>query len=165
VVGTCTGLRSVSEILTLKKANIDLGNGLLTVEGAYAKNGETVTLPMNARAVEALKQLIAKNPVSEYVFVDSKGKRLKSIRKAFHRSCLKCGLPVTGPDKVTPHVLRHTFASRLGLAGVSDGTIQALGRWKSSQMMQRYKHLTQSHLRDAVNKIGVEITPIAPEAR
>ncbi len=156
VLGVTTGLRSVAEALTLKRENVDLENGFLTVEGAYAKNHETVTIPLNQRAREALKSLMAKSQ-SEYVFTNRDGKPFKSIRTAFTTAGRHANL-----SGVTPHVLRHTFASRLGDAGVSDGTIQALGRWKEAKMIQRYKHLTEKHLREAVEKIAQEVPPISP---
>ena len=42
------------------------------------------------------------------------------------------------------HDLRHTFASRLAMAGVDLLTIKELGGWKSLAMVQRYAHLSQS---------------------
>jgi integrase len=55
---------------------------------------------------------------------------------------------------VTPHTLRHTFASRLAMEGVNDVTLQTLGRWKEPKMIRRYAHLSQEHLAEAVEKIG-----------
>jgi integrase len=43
---------------------------------------------------------------------------------------------------VTPHVLRHTFASRLAMAAVDPRTIQELGGWASLEMVERYTHLS-----------------------
>ena len=53
-----------------------------------------------------------------------------------------------------PHALRQTFASRLGMSGVGDRALQALSRWKEPKMIQRYTHLTEQHLREAVGKIA-----------
>ena len=53
---------------------------------------------------------------------------------------------------VTPHTLRHTFASRLGMAGVDPRTIQELGGWKELKMVERYSHLSPKHKAEAVEK-------------
>lgn len=156
IVGITTGLRINAEALTLRWDNVNLENGFLTIEGAYSKNHETVTIPLNKRAVGALQRLKA-TATSEFVFTSRNGKPFKSIRTAFTTACEHANL-----SGVTPHVLRHTFASRLGEAGVSDGTIQALGRWKEAKMIQRYKHLTEKHLREAVEKIASEVPPVFP---
>ena len=49
-----TGLRVQSEALTLRWSDVDLPRGLLPVLGGYAKNGQTRTVPLNARAKAAL---------------------------------------------------------------------------------------------------------------
>ncbi|MGH9462358.1 MAG: tyrosine-type recombinase/integrase, partial [Vicinamibacteria bacterium] len=41
---------------------------------------------------------------------------------------------------MTPHTLRHTFASRLVMAGHSLRTVQELGGWKQLPMLVRYAH-------------------------
>lgn len=55
---------------------------------------------------------------------------------------------------MTPHVLRHTFASRLAMAGVDRRTIQELGGWASLGMVQRYTHLSPTHRAEAVERIA-----------
>jgi len=51
------------------------------------------------------------------------------------------------------HDLRHTFASRLAMAGVDPLTIQQLGGWKTLQMVQRYAHLSPDHKRQASGRL------------
>jgi site-specific recombinase XerD len=55
---------------------------------------------------------------------------------------------------VTLHTLRHTFASRLGMQGAGDRTLQALGWWKEPKMIRRYVHLSEAHLREAVEMLA-----------
>jgi site-specific recombinase XerD len=59
------------------------------------------------------------------------------------------------------HCLRHTFASRLVMAGVDLRTVQELMGHKSIQMTVRYSHLTPKHTLAAVELLGAAI-PTSP---
>jgi len=61
------------------------------------------------------------------------------------------------------HDLRHTFASRLAMAGVDPLTIQQLGGWKTLQMVQRYAHLSPDHKREAIERLSTVATHTAKE--
>ena len=52
------------------------------------------------------------------------------------------------------HDLRHTFASRLAMAGVDLYTVQRAGGWKTAIMVQRYAHLSPDHIRAAVERLA-----------
>jgi site-specific recombinase XerD len=56
-------------------------------------------------------------------------------------------------DGYTWHSNRHTFASRLVMAGVDLRTVQELGGWKTLSMVERYSHLGPSHLQAAVDRL------------
>ena len=77
------------------------------------------------------------------------GSPLRSIRKAFRTACEAAGL-----KNISPHVLRHTFASKLAMAGVDPATIQELGGWRSLKMVERYAHLSPSHEAEAVERLA-----------
>jgi len=83
------------------------------------------------------------------VFCRRDGRPFKSIRTTFETACRTAGL-----KGVTPHVLRHTFASRLAMAGVDPRTIQELGGWASLEMVERYTHLSPTHKAEAVERIA-----------
>ena len=164
LVGIYTGLRILAEALTLRWENIDLQNKILTVEAAYAKGKQTDTLPLNRILIEALTRLKG-TAKGEWVFVNRFGKPFQSIRTAFENACRRANL-----TDVTPHTLRHTFASRLGMSGTGDRALQALGRWKEPKMIRRYVHLSEEYLREAVEKIAdnsptISTTPQAEETR
>ncbi len=55
------------------------------------------------------------------------------------------------------HDLRHTFASRLVMKGVDLYTVQILLGHKTPEMVQRYAHLSPGHLRQAVEKLTVQL--------
>ncbi len=149
LVGIYAGLRVRSEALTLKKTDVDLQRKTLTVQAAHAKNGETKTVPMSSELIEPLRQQM-KRSQSEYVFVKEDGiTPLKAINTAFYAACRRAKL-----INVTPHVLRHTFASRLVMNGADLRTVQELGGWKSMSMVERYSHLSDRHKAEAVELIG-----------
>ena len=56
-------------------------------------------------------------------------------------------------DGYTWHGNRHTFASRLVMAGVDLRTVQELGGWQTLGMVQRYAHLAPAHLHAAVERL------------
>src|SRR6266496_1519843 len=53
------------------------------------------------------------------------------------------------------HDCRHTFTSRLAMAGVDLYTIQRAGGWKTQVMVQRYAHLSPDHMRAAVERLAM----------
>lgn len=159
LVGIYTGLRVKSEALTLRWRSVDLKRRLVTVEAAYAKNGETRSVDLNSTVREALERMKKDAPDDEvrdkYVFAKLDGSPYRSIRTAFQSACTRAKL-----IDVTPHTLRHTFASRLVMAGVDLRTIQELGGWSNLEMVQRYSHLSPGHKAEAVEKIVPNFTTL-----
>ncbi len=148
LAGLCAGLRVRSEALSLRWSDVDLRRGLLTVQGAFAKTGQTRTVPINSSLRAALGAL-KRETRSEYVFTRRDGAPMRSLRTMFQTACRRAGL-----TDVTPHILRHTFASRLAMAGVDLRTVQELGGWKGLKMVERYAHLSPSHKAEAVERIA-----------
>lgn len=155
LLGIYAGLRIQSEALTLRWSDVDLKRGLVTVQAAYAKSGQTRTVEMNSILRGALRAHQDRNGTGEYVFHGRGGKVYRDPRTAFENARDRAGL---GKD-VTPHVLRHTFGSRLAMAGVDLRTIQELGGWSRLEMVQRYAHLSPSHKREAVERLVGKNSP------
>ena len=148
LTGSNAGLRIQAEALTLRKEDVDLRRRRLTVQAAYAKSGQTRTVPLNSVLREALARIMERSP-GPYVFAKADGTPYSSIRTAFESACERAGLM-----DVTPHTLRHTFASRLAMAGVDLRTIQELGGWAELEMLERYAHLSPSHKAEAVERLA-----------
>jgi integrase len=148
LVAIYSGLRARAEILTLRWQNIDFTRRQITVESCYSKNGLTQTIPMHSKLLEPLRALF-KHRQSELAFVNSKGKPLTEIGRAFAEACGHAHI-----QGASPHTLRHTFASRLAMAGVNDRTLQSLGRWQQPKMIMRYAHLSEQHLAESIERIG-----------
>lgn len=119
---------------------MDLRRGQLTVQAAYAKNGKTRTVPLNSVVRAALDRLPR---TEDLVF------RHGSLGKAFRNACRTA--KITG---VTPHTLRHTFATRLCENGVDLRMVQELGGWASLALVQRYAHVTPSRKAEAIEGLA-----------
>ena len=105
-------------------------------------------MPINS-VLRAMLEPRKREARSEFVFARPDGRRICSFYAAFMGACRRAGL-----KDVSPHVLRHTFASRLAMAGVDLRTIQELGGWKSLAMVERYSHLSPSHKAAAVERLA-----------
>jgi site-specific recombinase XerD len=94
------------------------------------------------------------------VFPDQKGNKIERISYSFERAVQKLGLnkDVTDPrDKVVFHTLRHTFASWLVQAGTPLYTVKELLGHKSIAMTERYSHLAENTMRDAIKNLENEL--------
>ena len=150
IIGTNTGIRIGAEALTLKWVDVDLLRGILTVQAAYSKNGQTRNIPLNSRAREAFQHLKTISR-SDYVFSKPNGQPYKSMEKPFTQACKAAGLSNTG---LSLHSLRHTFASSLVMAGVDLVTVQQYGGWSDLSLVQRYAHLSPGHKARAIETIA-----------
>ena len=92
VIGTNCGIRIASEALTLTWNNVDLLRNQLAVSAAFAKAGETRSVPLNSRAREVLVRLKALSR-SDHVFSKPNGLPYKSMDKLLTRACKTQGLP------------------------------------------------------------------------
>src|SRR5579875_1996469 len=105
-----------------------------------SKSGKPREIPMNSVLQQALRS-IPQRIGSDYVF---QGEPDKWFREA-------CRL--AGVKDCTWHSLRHTFGSRLAMAGVPLRHIAELMGHSSMQVTMRYAHLSPGHLADAVEKL------------
>ncbi len=113
VLGVNTGVRVASELLTLTWQDVDFQRNQLTVQAAFAKAGETRSVPLNSRTREVLLRLKEQSR-SLYVFAKPNGLPYHSMDKLLTKACEAAGLEGTG---ISLHTLRHTFASRLVMSG------------------------------------------------
>ncbi len=143
VVALNTGMRK-GEILKLKWDHLDFSNELVFVEDT--KNGHRREIPMNRLLTETLKSAKSRFRESgEYVFCHEDGKPYLNVRKSFETALRRAGI-----EDFRFHDLRHTFASRLVMAGVDLATVKELLGHKSLEMTLRYSHLSPEHKRQAV---------------
>jgi integrase len=74
---------------------------------------------------------------------------------AWKRAVKAAGLP----EGFRWHDLRHTFASWHAMAGTPMHILQELGGWSTPSMVQRYAHLSQSHLIEQAQRIAIGVKP------
>jgi integrase len=140
-----TGLR-LSEMYGLEWQDIDLARRLLLVQ--RGKNGEARYSRLNSVAVRALDELRKRSDGTGRVVRNLEGEPLCGPRYWFEKAICKAEIA-----NFHWHDLRHTFASRLAMAGVGLRAIQdALGH-KSIAMTVRYSHLAPDFLLDVVEKL------------
>jgi len=141
-----TGLRRGEQYgLTWDCVNFE--RKLLTIP--RSKNGRTRHVPLNSVAVAMFKSLLSGMERSNRVFLPTKGKRaLQSNRHWFSKAC-----ELAGVADFTWHDLRHTFASRLVMAGVDIRTVQELLGHSSINVTVRYSHLAPDHQLAAVERL------------
>jgi site-specific recombinase XerD len=141
-----TGIRA-SECAHLTVDDVDLGNATVHVVG---KGGHERTVPLNDAVVEALVRYVQARgevPPAGPFFV-SRSKRAMS-RGAVYERVRTWGQRAELTRRVSPHRLRHTFATHLVRAGVGIVTIRDLLGHRCITSTQVYLHVTARELEEA----------------
>ncbi|MFY9583375.1 MAG: site-specific integrase, partial [Candidatus Acidiferrales bacterium] len=139
-----TGMRR-SEQYGLRWENVNLRLGIITIP--CSKHGERRYEPVNSQARAALESLRQQRDGSERLIPRGHGRRW------FERAVREAGIV-----DFHWHDLRHTFASRLVMAGVDLRTVQELLGHKTITMTVRYSHLAPAHLQEAVDRLAEKPT-------
>lgn len=142
-----TGLR-VSELVGLDLEDVDLGGGVVRVIG---KGNKERLVPFGGKAAEALRawlgraeRLRERSGEHDAVFLNLRGGRLsdRSVRRILDRRLQEAAIHA----KVSPHALRHSFATHLLGAGADLRAIQELLGHASLSTTQRYTHVSTDAL-------------------
>lgn len=145
-----SGLR-VSELVGINLSDIDLKN--LTVK-VLGKGGKERIVPVGSKAAEALNQYLRErpdmNPTGDHLFVNTRGDRInvRSVDRIIKKYAALAGIP----KNVSPHVLRHTFATHLLGGGADLRSIQEMLGHKSLSTTQRYTHTSIEKLMEIYDK-------------
>ena len=142
-----------SEQYSLKWSQVNLEKRLVHLP--KTKNGKARYIPLHAVAVAAFERL--KRPgqaIGSPVFKGRKGAS-QGARGWFKRAVDRAGIV-----DYTWHCNRHTYASRLVMAGVDLRTVGELLGHKTAQMSLRYAHLAPEHFMNAVDRLpGLKPVP------
>jgi site-specific recombinase XerD len=141
-----TGMRR-NEQWQLLWQDVNLMAGLITI--TQSKHGFARHIPINSVAERALGTLSKKRNGSLYVCAGSEEREGRDWERWFEECVCEAKI-----SDFRWHDLRHTFASRLAMAGVSLRTLAELLGHKTLVMVMRYAHLAPAHLRDAVERIA-----------
>ena len=146
-----SGLR-ISEALSLDAGRLSAGSETLRVLG---KGGKERLAPLTDSAREALAAWLELRPVlaparERALFVGVRGSRLnrREAQRIIETLCRRAGLPQT----LSPHGLRHSFATHLLEAGADLRSVQELMGHARLTTTQRYTHLNLSHLMAVYDK-------------
>jgi len=136
---------------------VDLGSGTITVK--HSKSGRVRHVPLNKTAQEALSSI--PGPRVGHVFL-YRGLPIKDVKTAFLKAVKRAGIP-----RCRFHDVRHTFATRLVLAGVDLATVKELMGHASISTTMRYAHPSPPHKREAVARLEShqliqEVAEVAP---
>ena len=139
------GLR-VSEVVGLKLINIDIDAGILTTTG---KGNKTRRVPVGSSAVEWVKSYLVlrrkhENIEIDNLFISPDGKALnRQLIHAFIKNYSeKCGL-----EGVSPHTLRHSFATHLVQNNADIRSVQQMLGHADISTTQIYTHITSTQLK------------------
>jgi integrase/recombinase XerD len=144
------GLRA-SEIAGLRPGDIDLEGGILTTTG---KGSKTRRVPVGSSAIEWLRSYLAVRRRKEsidvaQVFVTPAGAPI--TRRAIY-TIVKAHAAAAGLDDVSPHTLRHSFATHLVQNRADIRSVQQMLGHADISTTQIYTHMTDAHLRESYNR-------------
>ena len=154
-----TGIR-VAELVSRNLDDLDFESEMLRVTG---KGKKQRLVPVGSPALEAVnewlvqrKEILARCKSRDYaapsepIFLNSRGGRLttRSVERFVIKYAMRAGLR----QAVTPHALRHSFATHLLEMGADLRSVQELLGHASLSTTQRYTHLTLDHLTEVYDK-------------
>jgi integrase len=151
-----TGMR-FGEIASLTWQDIDFDNDIIYIKDPKNRKGRVAYMIEEVREfLKNKKQNSDTNSTNSLIFSTKKHDKMTTITNSFKHAVNRLGLNkgITDPrDKVVFHTLRHTFASWLVQDGTPLYTVKELLGHKSIAMTERYSHLAESTMREAVKKL------------
>jgi len=149
-----TGVR-VSELVDLNLADIDFVGEALHIRGKGKKERITPISPTALAWIKRYTELRRADPRSEAfnqeaVFVNKHGQRLstRSVRRKLDKYLMICGLD----PSISPHTLRHSFATHMLNRGADLRAVQELLGHQSLSTTQIYTHVTAARMKQAYDQ-------------
>lgn len=148
-----SGMR-VSELVSLNLGDVDTGGGYVR---CFGKGHKERIIPIHEQAASAVEEYVkevrprlARNDSERALFLNLRGERL--TRQGFWQK-LKEYAKTAGLDtEITPHTLRHSFATHMLSGGADLRSVQTLLGHANISTTQVYTHLTTEHVRRTYNK-------------
>jgi len=140
------GLR-VSELVSLKQTEVDLHSGVVNCHGKGSKERR---VPVGKSAIHWLQQYAAiKAQYGKAPYPHLFLSRGKPLTRQLAWTMIKTYAVKIGLENVSPHTLRHSFATHLLQHGADSRSVQALLGHSDISTTQIYTHMTDRHLRAA----------------
>ena len=146
-----TGIR-VSELVGMSTDNSDLIGGVLKV---YGKGKKERIAPIGEKAIDAINRYInetgkLRKAGQKAIFLNNRGGRLtdRSVRRIIDKHIKMTSVR----EKISPHTLRHSFATHLLNRGADLRSVQELLGHASLSTTQIYTHVTTERMREAYMK-------------
>lgn len=149
-----TGLR-VSELANLQIKDINLKKDEFTIKGKGSKHRLVFISDLAKKAINTY--LETRKDISPYLFVSHDRARAerevmpispRSVQRLIEKNAMLAGIS----KRVTPHMLRHTFATDLLQNGADIRAVQSMLGHESITTTQVYTHVTDKHLKDIHQK-------------
>ncbi len=139
-----TGCRA-SEVVNLQREDLQLDAGYLKCLG---KGNKQRVVPLGAPAIESIRNYLVErtsNEPASRLFLSKSGRKFTRIGlwKLVKKYCARAGLPL----EISPHSLRHSFATHLLSGGADLRAVQELLGHSSIATTQRYTHVDRSRLK------------------
>jgi integrase/recombinase XerC len=141
----------VSELTSLDINDVDIKESLVRVKG---KGKKERIVPIGSKAVEAIQSYLPERVLikkrSQALFLNKRGGRL--TQRSVRRIVNKYGRMIALKSSLSPHALRHTFATHLLHGGADLRSIQELLGHSSLSTTQKYTHVDIAHLMAVYDK-------------
>lgn len=144
------GLR-VSELTHVKMLDIDLDRMLLRVFQGKGKKDRMTLLPKALKTILESQRMAKQS--SDYLFTNGRGGRLTetTVEKVVNMAAKRAGIA----KNVTPHTLRHSFATHLLENGTDIRYIQELLGHAKLQTTQIYTHVANNNLKNIISPLDI----------
>jgi site-specific recombinase XerD len=150
------GLR-VREATHLRLRDLDFARGVLKVCQGKGRKDRLVPLPQTLRDDLLTVSRVAGRRPDDWLF-PGQDRRRPLTASAMQRLCTRLGRACVPDKRVTPHTLRHSYATHLLEAGVDLVTIQRLLGHRSLQTTARYLHVSTQRLRDTPSPLDLLVS-------
>jgi site-specific recombinase XerD len=143
-----------TEVSLLKVSDIDSQRMMIRVE--RGKGGVGRDIPLSPALLETLREYWCWKKPRTYLFASSEGQRGKQqpiSDKTVWYACKEATRHAGLTKRVTPHTLRHSFATHLLEGGTDLRTIQIILGHGDLETTAKYLHLSQRHLRAVANPL------------